>query len=641
MTDLNIKKTSKQKRFNENSMRKFLLSICFGLLAVPSAIAQNFKYLGQTPADGAEIAALQDVVLQFDLTDTYAAYPSNSDKSLWQIRASWKTVAVPYGAKLFRGTDITADPLYSFRPTTQQQKGTAGTEEYSFRLDDKDIMLEPGETYTLWMANNFRVIYNGSSVKNVVCEGDGDTILVTLKGRAATSDELFMTSYAPTQSDKLEQFSTFTMKFNRPVSVDNQSTVEIYEGDEVVGSSTDIVVDPANDSIVNVLFDTPTVYNGHTYSVIVPEGTVMSKDGAVKYGKRTFGEYSGSYRKPECTFISATPEDGSTVEYLAGVSMKISTPKNYCIGSVSKGSMKMYKNDETEPIASYALSVEGINTVGITANNYQLEPLTTYRLVLPAGLIVPRKSGVNNSTGDLKDITNPEITITYTTPAEFTSIPRVDGLSISASEAGLVRVMVPPFTFNGATTFVRPSASSAVVTSINDAGEEKVRTFVTLPLYEVTDGEDKQIATVKFEYNPLPDETMDNYTSLDVKPSVSLYKDHTYKVVIPEGTLYAYTLDGMYNNATFWNLSTPLTFAGTEEAPTSIGAHLASGFSAKGADGQIAISGLASGSVVAAYNAVGMLAASAVATDGSALLSVPAGAYIVKAGKAVVKVIVK
>lgn len=303
--------------------------------------------------------------------------------------------------------------------------------------------------------------------------------------------------------------------------------------------------------------------------VVIPEGSLMDSVGN-PYKEISIKYYDGASRKQDCTFLSATPESGSEVKYLKDVAIKVNTPTDYVVGASTKGSMKLYKEGVDDAIGSYSIGIEGVNTVSVAINNYQLEAGSIYKLVLPANVIVPRKSGVNNSTGDLIDISNPEITVTYTTPTDLQPVPHVESLAVSASSDNKVSILVPPFTFDGATNFVRPNADNTAVSNVYDAGQEKTRTYVTLPILEVVNGEDVDKGTVKLEYNPAPTGAEENYTSLEGAPDFSLYAGHTYKVAIPEGVLYPYTYEGEFKNSIFWNLADTLSFQGVKAETVSL-----------------------------------------------------------------------
>lgn len=438
-----------------------------------------------------------------------------------------------------------------------------GSKEITFSFEN-EIALTEGEKYSLFLSG-WIIPRTQSKAFNDAKVGK-DTV-ITIYGGA--SDNLALKSYEPSILSKVDTLGQLSLTFSQKVTLGTNCKATLYEGDEEIKASDKFSIDSNDGCLVNVDFGKQPLYNGHQYMVVIPEGSLMDSVGN-PYKEISIKYYDGASRKQDCTFLSATPESGSEVKYLKDVAIKVNTPTDYVVGASTKGSMKLYKEGVDDAIGSYSIGIEGVNTVSVAINNYQLEAGSIYKLVLPANVIVPRKSGVNNSTGDLIDISNPEITVTYTTPTDLQPVPHVESLAVSASSDNKVSILVPPFTFDGATNFVRPNADNTAVSNVYDAGQEKTRTYVTLPILEVVNGEDVDKGTVKLEYNPAPTGAEENYTSLEGAPDFSLYAGHTYKVAIPEGVLYPYTYEGEFKNSIFWNLADTLSFQGVKAETVSL-----------------------------------------------------------------------
>lgn len=532
---------------NTNMYKLFytLLCLCFCC----SLQAQSIKLISTSPANDESVSSVKDIKLTFDLSAVYEAYPEVSQDE-WQIEGYFKYKKKHL--KLLKG-DKDGELLDSKKITVTSEKGS---NELSFSFD-KATALEEDSTYTIDIGGAIYAIYSDQYYKGT--DYESDHIYITLKGAASASHDLALLTHEPSFGASLSSLDTLKLNFNDSVKVSGNAIATIYEGETEIAKSTDFQKASDNNSVIEVVFGNVALYKGHTYSVVVSEGSIVSAYDGNPYGEIEIKEYQGTTVKYECTLVSASPADSSEINYLKDVELRFNMPSGYSVTS-TKSTLSLYKDGGTEPIGTYALSPTGVYTASASINNYQLEAGSTYKVIVPAGSIKPYKS----STESLQDTSNPEIVLTYTTPTVIEALPRTACQTASASTDGKITVVIPSFTFEEETTFVRPNTGNSAVTNVYDAGQEKTRTYVTLPILEVVNGEDVDKGTVKLEYNPAPTGAEENYTSLEGAPDFSLYAGHTYKVAIPEGVLYPYTYEGEFKNSIFWNLADTLSFQGVK-----------------------------------------------------------------------------
>lgn len=538
---------------NTNMYKLFytLLCLCFCC----SLQAQSIKLISTSPANDESVSSVKDIKLTFDLSAVYEAYPEVSQDD-WQIEGYFKYKKKHL--KLLKG-DKDGELLDSKKITVTSEKGS---NELSFSFD-KATALEEDSTYTIDIGGAIYAIYSDQYYKGT--DYESDHIYITLKGAASASHDLALLTHEPSFGASLSSLDTLKLNFNDSVKVSGNAIATIYEGETEIAKSTDFQKASDNNSVIEVVFGNVALYKGHTYSVVVSEGSIVSAYDGNPYGEIEIKEYQGTTVKYECTLVSASPADSSEINYLKDVELRFNMPSGYSVTS-TKSTLSLYKDGGTEPIGTYALSPTGVYTAAASINNYQLEAGSTYKVIVPAGSIKPYKS----STESLQDTSNPEIVLTYTTPAVLEALPRTACQTASASTDGKITVVIPSFTFEEETTFVRPNTGNSAVTNVYDAGQEKTRTYVTLPILEVVNGEDVDKGTVKLEYNPAPTGAEENYTSLEGTPDFSLYAGHTYKVAIPEGVLYPYTYEGEFKNSIFWNLADTLSFQGVKAETVSL-----------------------------------------------------------------------
>ncbi|MDE6682415.1 MAG: hypothetical protein K2J87_03215 [Muribaculaceae bacterium] len=211
------------------------------------------------------------------------------------------------------------------------------------------------------------------------------------------------------------------------------------------------------------------------------------------------------------------------MSYLSTISVPCNGIENgYTLYNVDAPYVQMYEGDATEPMAEIRCKLN-VNSDGweIPVWNFNLKPSTTYRFVLAADQSKLWEPGERVSFVKVEDTSNPELVLTYSTPAELEKAPvftfgqalPADGESLVSVET--VNVPIAPYEIETISYLPTLIAENPEAQFMQDGELLK-----SVPL------------TLNFE-----EDNEANQAFLSAVVDEVMVKGHTYSLVIPAGII--------------------------------------------------------------------------------------------------------
>lgn len=540
-------------------MKRLILATIF-ICIFSVTYAQKIYLTSTSPANNEKVSSVQKISLTYDFSEIYNAYPDIAPEE-WGIAVAWSTTA--RYVKLYKGTAEDGELLVTKSISNNASTCVYGTNIFEFSFDEP-IQLENGETYTLFISG--MAYARTKSKAYTATRYDVDTYIRLI---GVSGEGLNLNSFLPTNESLLKQIDKFTLSFNGNVTVANNAKAYIYEEETEIAQSVSMNVNSDDASIVDIDFGNTILYKNHKYSILIPENSILSATDGSGYQEINLNNYQGaSYKYLNVT--SVTPADNSEMSYLRDVEVKFEFPTGYNLGYHSLDlKMYLYKDGTEEPIGTYTTDYNtSANGLVAHISKYDLEPSSTYRVVLPEGQVVPGKIGETLSQYDLQDTTNPEVVLTYTTPSTPLELPRVSGMTYGIEDDGSIKIIVPGYSFDGMTmpVYVVEGAEgvSSKITKVDKY--EVVKWYVTCPVYDITSDTQVKVADLEMLYKSNPYSDTEIWLVCDAPQG--LYAGRTYNIVVPAGTLAPRDM-GTDINHLISNEETPLALKGTSD-PYSI-----------------------------------------------------------------------
>lgn len=532
-------------------MRKYILIMLCMLVSYNYVLAADpaapLIFSGSTPAQGATVSSLKTIVLTFDFSNVTALYPDIPE-------ADWGIVSLMNGstksAKLYKGTDTSIDPVATaYKNVPQNSPDFAPGEPFEFRFEN-EVKLEAGETYTLLIPAS--CYYAATTTKKAANTALKQPITITFTG-AAEQANVIMDSYSPSNETPLETLDKVSVKFsysNYAMTLkDGGAQASLYDGENLL-KSVDLTLNADDNTIIDINFDGEKLYNAHAYKIIIPENSIFPVDPASeaylpeKGNKEVTITYAGANYKYDIT-ARVSPGSGNEISWLGTVNATFKFPEGYNLGK-SEVSAQLYKGDKEtgQLIDTYAgTSLVDVKTMAFPIWKFDLEPGSTYTFVIGAKQIMPTGSSLSET---LADTTNPEIVVTYTTPAVLETVEKlVFQSSDPADNAALDKLE------NISLAFARYSFENT------DYAPVIADTEASATLYEVTGDGEKELQQVALAV------TQANSGDYCAAATVgrTLYQGKTYKFRVPAG----YFRPNNENLAIAANEAVEYTFTGTSD----------------------------------------------------------------------------
>ena len=526
-------------------MRKFIF-ILLCVIGVVNVLANGehaIVFSGSRPAGNATVSSLESIILEFDLTDIKNTFNS-ADINQWGIRSTMTAEVTGWAfksARLYKGDITPTDEGQLFYTgdliSSCTKKVDATSDKFiagnTLELNFPNVIVESGQKYTLYIPANCisadNITLNTADRKTVNSQALCTREIILVFYGAAAENELTLKSYSPIAIEKplktLDQLSLSFSYNNYDLAIKTGGAqASLYEGEELI-KSVDIVLDPNDNNTVIADFGNEILYIKHTYCIVIPENSLFPLDPDTQQPITDKGNkliklegYNGaSYKYLELGRVN--PGNNSVVSYLSTISIPFKFPDGYGLGQ-SEPSVNLYNGSKDgELIGTYQCEMSAdVKTLVAPIWDFDLKPNSTYTLVLQEGVIIPTTADLKNK---MSDTTNPEVILTYTTPAVLELPDKISFFnSVPADNSELEKLETISLTFNSYS--FNNTDYYPVIADEN----------MSATLYEISHGSEKELQPVKL--------TISNNTGANQYVATGtidriLYEGKNYKLRIPAG----------------------------------------------------------------------------------------------------------
>ncbi|MCM1220879.1 MAG: hypothetical protein NC548_40975 [Lachnospiraceae bacterium] len=391
-----------------------------------------------------------------------------------------------------------------------------GGKVLSFSLDN-ELFLEDGQLYTLHIPEKVFAARTKSANFSTTWNKEQDIVFY---GKSSDIPVLRLESVSPSDGTDLSEIESIIFTFNEEVSLSSNAKANLYDNDDEILASSNLVIDSNDAKIVSCNFENQSLYISHSYKLVIESNSIFLKDSESSYSEISVNYKGTAYKYYSYGRIS--PSNNSEVSYLTEINVPLRYDSDYTVGRSKAPKAYLYEGDSTEPLATINCE-NGIDAKSwvIPVWNFDLKPSSTYRVVIPADQCTPWYTDESGILREVKDTSNPELVLNYTTPAELVMPTPVSMASSTPADnaelstLGDVKVNFSSFSFN--------DVSYNVV--LTDASNNKIYLYQgenTEPIAEI---EVKLVANGE-----------NNVGIESVNPSdCILYKGVDYRLVVPAG----------------------------------------------------------------------------------------------------------
>lgn len=492
-------------------MRALLFTICMVICSVSSWAADMILNTKESiPAENASYASLSSLTFKFDLSNLDLGEYSTSEVG---VRAA---MSKKLYLTIFEGSSTEGTPLCTvIKMTYAGQEGfeTGG----SITIDlDKEYVLSPDQLYTIQIpAKAFRLVPADGTVTILA---DIPLTEYTFYGRDA-KEELLWISQTPSSENPISELDDLLLTFNQSIQLNQNAMASLYEDDNLI-KQVNLSLLEENDKIVVADFNNEILYNSHQYTVRIPENSILSNGNGYRKIELNFNGASYKYY----SYGRIAPANNSTVSYIGNVTIPLRFENGYNLGRAKAPKAYLYEGEATEPISTFDCGTgDDAKSWTIPVWNFELKPSTEYRVVIPAEQVSPWETTDTGGLREVKDTTNPELVLNYTTPAVIEPLPRQSFKSVTPDVTEPIenltslRVDFEPYFFED--VFYYPVFPTTLTEGYN-----------LVKFVDVTTGDESSFP-VEIKWDDANNYWLENSAEINY----TLLKDHDYQVVIPAG----------------------------------------------------------------------------------------------------------
>ncbi len=499
-----------------------------------STYSTNIKFLQTIPENGSDITTF-DIKLKFDISEAIAESGNEN------IAIGYSGNTRTSNAKLYDGNAETGTLLTTV--LTKTYRGDTNSKDIIDLSIPSSFVPEAGHTYTVVFANNVAMydLATNLSVANSVINYSSSPLTFTFHGESASADVLIYQKASVTNNDNIESLNSISFEFNEDLLISHNKPIEIYNGQDIIASSTSIEIDPANSKALKAIFEDVNMYLGKQYAIKLPEGVVCLKsnpsvvnqpieiivNGAstIRVSTKSVSIENNSVVLPDNLTIKFNLEDGLTLTPPGPFDHKKDI--DFYKGEISSGNL-------IETLEGTA------NGDGITwdLSTFRFEPETMYCFYKKSDDITVWENGIRQAA-----FGNDEIIISFSTPS-----PEDAGFTPMEFSPSIVYTSVDKTSNNVYDNDMEVSNIHTIVLNLKDElyylGTRKCYLTVhpdktNCELIEVNNDGEKLLKTFDFNIN-LVETATGFYNEAFSEIQSILYEGKTYKVRIPEGYFTVY-----------------------------------------------------------------------------------------------------
>ncbi|MDE6410100.1 MAG: hypothetical protein K2K81_07660 [Muribaculaceae bacterium] len=395
------------------------------------------------------------------------------------------------GAVLFKGNTTDGEILANLNETLggKDDGFFAGCDYIQLKFPGIEVI--PGQLYSIYISYDVYVIDDQNKrlegLEDLVLKSD--PIILTFYGGASIDKKLSLIQCSLDENNNIENLSTVDFEFNHEIMVNENFIAEIYEGESLLGSSSDHELQGTK---LTVTFPDLPTYTSHKYTIRIPEGVLKMKDDeSVKNSKFEIPFTGSSYHEFSYKRITPRASEPSLIEEIL---ISYNFPEgcgfvNMEDAGITGYPMKVYKGEEPSE-ENYLITVNGETTDGgalLFKPKYDFDAESKYTFVIEEGVVKPWIIGGTRGK-TLPDYKCKPVTVTYTTPA-IADIPKVVITPQGSELPGFgsleeeIRIPFEPYSF--AETDYRVTSSDKIFYEDGSRGYH--------PLYEIGTEEDSLI----------------------------------------------------------------------------------------------------------------------------------------------------
>ncbi|MDE5790473.1 MAG: hypothetical protein K2H96_04500 [Muribaculaceae bacterium] len=381
------------------------------------------SFTGSIPENEAKIKSFEDIRILFDFSEIESEYGSIDGWGIIYTGKDNTSESKVVGALLYKGTVDEGVIIGKDTNTLKVTDDGFHPGDNALYLTFPGIVPEENQQYTLKLTYLVKAQasgYNAVGSKNLAT----NPIIITFYGDGAGNEELGMINHS--LSNKAERIEDIDIIFNSDISLLDNATATLFEGNEEVCSSKDFSV--LENKTLRVSFDSTPLYTSHTYNLIINEGCVCAANNESILNKRISLPIEGaSYHEFGYKRITPRPSQPSLIEE---IQVTYNFPEgcgfiNMEDAGITGYPMKVYKGEEATE-ENYLTTINGETTDGgalLFKPKYDFDAETKYTFVIEEGVVKPWIIGAARGK-TLPDYKCNPVTVTYTTPA-IADIPKV------------------------------------------------------------------------------------------------------------------------------------------------------------------------------------------------------------------------
>lgn len=365
--------------------------------------------------DNDEIASISEISIDFDFSE--AANNLGVDESTLGLYSSLQDF-ISFRMLLYKGgkdseyIGVEHDPSesenivgYGYK-TISKKNIVPGNHSITIPFISA-VELEANVKYTLYIPQSvFIAGITGTTYSKTTLK---DPIIVEIIGAQGESGTLKLSSFYPDSENEITTLNNISLIFNADVKLNENVVANVATSGAEYAQSSSI---SCSGNEVTLSFDNISLYKGKEYVITIPKGAITSADGSQEMDAISLFYKGGAYNY--LTTGRIAPSTNKPQSWFSTIEIPFNFPEGYNIGNPEDVYLKLYEGSlDSEPETFLCEGNAGNN---LTANlwKFDLKPNTTYYAVLDKEQIFPARA--DNYRIKLKDTTNDEIVLEYTTP---------------------------------------------------------------------------------------------------------------------------------------------------------------------------------------------------------------------------------
>lgn len=391
----------------------FLLSVCVSSWAMGSS---PLIFNGSIPENGQSVSSLETITLNWDLSNVIETF-GNDTWGVCVLTQNYDTVEEKLYSVLYEGTPDEGNVLAI---DDTQIRYTKVKEGNTTTLSFPNVSVRPGQLYTVVITSQFYVQKpkkNNTALK----EASWYDTPITLTFYGQKTNDLWVESVLPTGESPIPSINDLQIEFSSNISLRENALANIYEGTDLIATTSSFKVDENDSRILLVSFENVPLYSTHEYNIVVDANSVVDENGN---GNEEISRiYSGaSFHELKAGRVS--PANNKSISWLSTIYIPFTLEEGFCLSSVEE--LKSRLLDASGNVVAENIPFEQSQDMkSLTFNiwNFNLEPNSSYQFILDAGQIYPAYSA--NPTAKKKDTVNSEVVLNYITPTALDPVEKV------------------------------------------------------------------------------------------------------------------------------------------------------------------------------------------------------------------------